>query len=230
MKVDRLEVRLGPGEKDRLARAAAADGITASRFVREAVAARVSEVLAELHEITLVDAADHAALLDQLRVVAALPAGDVWPQVWPQVWPEALCEAATRRAELSEEQAALLRTSPLGPQHVRRTFMSCDQGSDEWMRFVGPAGDEQCFVWCSTGYADVDGFYAVTPHRVALRGDGERGERAVPSLRLTQFAVGLSSRGTGRASPAAGCGPACRPGCERWRHPVARRAATDRRV
>jgi len=49
----RLEVRVPSEEKERLARAAAADGLSMSQFVRTAVAACTDAVLAELHEITL---------------------------------------------------------------------------------------------------------------------------------------------------------------------------------
>jgi len=47
-----------------------------------------------------------------------------------------------------------------------------------------------CYMWCSRGYEEVDGFYTLTTHRLARHGRTERGERSAIGLRLNRLASG----------------------------------------
>ena len=53
VKDERLQIRVGPGDKSLLERAAAAAHLNLSAFVLQAAAARADEILAERHTISL---------------------------------------------------------------------------------------------------------------------------------------------------------------------------------
>lgn len=179
----RLDVRIPSEDKERIARAAAADGLTMSQFVRTAVSRRTDAVLAELHEITLLDPADHQRILQRLAQPVGLSAG--------------LVEAAAARVILPPDQAQRLHTELCADKHLRHAFLSDDPELDAWFRAgewlsAGRSGTSgaHCYVWCSRGHDEVDGFYTLTSHRLARHGPTERGERSVIGLRLTRLASG----------------------------------------
>jgi len=177
----RLDVRLPAADKDRIGRAAAADGLTMSQFVRTAVSGRTDAVLAELHEITLLDAEVHAHVLERLTEPAV-------PTAETQELVDAVVVA---RQVLLPEEVARLHTEPCVNRHLRHTFVSHDPDLDEWFRTGAWLSEgTHCYVWCSRGYDEVDGFYMLTGHRLARHGPTERGERSVIGLRLTHLATG----------------------------------------
>jgi len=77
---------------------------------------------------------------------------------------------------------------------VRFSFVSHDDELDLWFRegeWLAPGGEvTHCYVWCSRGYDEVDGFYTLTAHRLARHGRTDRGERSVIGLRLNRLASG----------------------------------------
>ena len=181
----RLDIRVRSEEKERISRAAAADGLTLSQFVRIAVAGHADAVLAELHEITLLDATVHEKVLDRLAEPVALTT-------------QMRVAEASRRG-LPADEAERLRTEPCKATHLRHTFLSDDPELDEWFRAgewlrasepIRAAEATHCYVWCSRGYDEVDGYYTLTSHRLARHGPTERGERSVIGLRLTRLASG----------------------------------------
>lgn len=183
--------------KDRLVRAASSRGQTVSLFVRETVARRVDEVLAELHEITSVSAEYH----DRLCSLLAAGGGGYSGVGSAASEPFAVHHNTQVLSSADPDQDGWLRTV----QAVRWPEAAIRDERPFWFWMPPRGGDPEpaegpthraarawrgeCFVWCSRGYDEVDGFYALTPHRIVPDGAAEREERAIAALRLSHFTL-----------------------------------------